>query len=76
MRYLSSLSLFHLELNAFITTFTRYSDKDLFQKNMYCEKLTTTRNMEVELYKTKLSAAALETEKAVQEKLQLQNEVN
>ncbi|VDD84950.1 unnamed protein product [Enterobius vermicularis] len=59
----------------FEEVFLRYSDKDLFQKNMYCEKLTTTRNMEVELYKTKLSAAALETEKAVQEKLQLQNEL-
>lgn len=49
--------------------------KQFEEKNIYCEKLTTARNMEVELYKTKLTAAALETEKVIQQKLQLQNEL-
>lgn len=45
------------------------------QKTEYCEKLTAARDMEVELYKTKLQAAILDAQKCTQEKIQLQSEV-
>ncbi|VDN24180.1 unnamed protein product [Gongylonema pulchrum] len=44
------------------------------EKTEYCEKLTAARDMEVELYKTKLQAAILDVKKCTEEKLQLQNE--
>ncbi|VDN00894.1 unnamed protein product [Thelazia callipaeda] len=49
--------------------------KQFAEKTEYCEKLTVARDMEVELYKTKLQTALLETQKCTQEKLQLQNEL-
>ncbi|VDN86522.1 unnamed protein product, partial [Brugia pahangi] len=48
--------------------------KQFAEKTEYCEKLTAARDMEVELYKTKLQAAILDTQKCTQEKLQLQSE--
>ncbi|CAG9539799.1 unnamed protein product [Cercopithifilaria johnstoni] len=49
--------------------------KQFAEKTEYYEKLTAARDMEVELYKTKLQAAALDTQKCIQEKLQLQSEL-
>uniref|UniRef100_A0A9J2P0L9 Myosin tail domain-containing protein n=2 Tax=Ascaris TaxID=6251 RepID=A0A9J2P0L9_ASCLU len=49
--------------------------KQFDEKTEYCEKLTAARDMEVELYKTKLSAAHLEVQKCSQEKIQLKNEL-
>ncbi|MFH4974623.1 hypothetical protein AB6A40_001332 [Gnathostoma spinigerum] len=49
--------------------------KQFAEKTEYCEKLTATRDMEVELYKTKLNAANLALQKCEHEKLQLQNEL-
>ncbi|EFO17122.1 hypothetical protein LOAG_11379 [Loa loa] len=49
--------------------------KQFTEKTEYCEKLTAARDMEVELYKTKLQAAVLDTQKCTQEKIQLQSEL-
>lgn len=49
--------------------------KQFNEKTEYCEKLASARNMEVELYKTKLNAANLDIQKCAQEKLQLKNEL-
>ncbi|KHN77849.1 Alpha-taxilin [Toxocara canis] len=49
--------------------------KQFAEKTEYCEKLTAARDMEVELYKTKLVAANLDIQKCSQEKLQLKNEL-
>lgn len=59
----------------FVSPSPCFYNRGAFQKTEYCEKLTAARDMEVELYKAKLQAAVLDTQKCTEEKLHLQNEV-